>query len=381
MGRMEMEINTKKNMAFDIPLDARGESILAAPNVDDFKVSLARLRVHIFQATSVLESTNLRSILLVALAAFAIPAWADNQCIRTSEREIILYDATQKPCQLKFAPADPQWLWKFASDNGRPSCWREDGHLVYVATSSGAPYIYPRESIEDLSACKQWFHQAMEQVVDDKWARDIEACENFDLPEQKAELSCYGALVLAERYFGVDDPRLLLSIENLSVRTSDMAEAEQLLTRSMELRQKHFPADYAGLVTTLGGFGRLRQKQNNPDAAIATFLEAIRVGRQHLGEDHIEVVALALYLGKAYLDAGMLPKAEEQLLRALANAEKRRSAHLNTAHSFAAFSARFLSLIYEKQNKKTEADHYGEIARQHREAAKKLVSQAGTAPI
>jgi hypothetical protein len=77
----------------------------------------------------------------------------------------------------------------------------------------------------------------------------------------------------------------------------------------------------------------------------------------------------------------MLPKAEEQLLRALANAEKRRSAHLNTAHSFAAFSARFLSLIYEKQNKKTEADHYGEIARQHREAAKKLVSQAGTAPI
>lgn len=316
-----------------------------------------------------------RSTLLVVLAAFAIPAWADNQCIRAGSREIILYDAAPEPCHMKFSQGDGQLVWKFASDNGRPSCWRDDEIFVYVSTSSGIPNIYPIESIEDLSVCTKFMDHAMERAVEEIWAREVEECENFDLPGRVAELACCGALVLAERYFGGDDPRLLLSIENLSARTDDIAEEEQLLKRSIDIRQKQFASDHVGLVAVLRAKGTLRKKQRDIDGAEAAYLEAIRVGRQHLGDDDPEVIVSTLVLGKMYLDVGMLPKAEEQLLLTLVHAEKRRPTDLSLAHGIAAISARLLADMYQRQSKGAEADRYREIAQAHREAEKQPVKQ------
>lgn len=234
--------------------------------------------------------------------------------------------------------------------------------------------MYPRNSIEDISACKKFGDQAMDKAVDERWETNIAECENFELPENVAELACYGALVLAER-FGDSDPRLLMSIDLLSAKTNDIGESEKLLKRSLDIRQKYFPSDYQGLVSTLGGIGTLRKKQHNVDGAATAYLEAIRVGRKHLGDDHLEVIALTLLLGKMYLDVGMLPKAEEQLLVALASAEAHRVTYLATAHSFAASSARYLADIYQKQSKGVEADRYREISLKHKEAAQQPAIQ------
>ena len=315
-----------------------------------------------------------RILLLLVLTPIAIPALADNQCIRAGSQEIILYDVAQESCHMNFAPADPRLHWKFASATGQPSCWRNDGSFVYVATNNGVPSIYPRNSVEDISACKKFGDQAMDKAVYAKWESNIEECENFELPENVAELACYGALVLAERY-GESDPRLLFSIDLLGARTNDIGEAEKLLKRSMDIRQKYFPSDYQGLVSTLGGIGTLRKKQHNADGAETAYLEAIRVGRKHLGDDHLEVIALTLLLGKMYLDVGMLAKAEEQLLVALASAEAHRAIYLATAHSFAASSARYLADIYQKQSKGVEADRYRELSLKHREAAQQPAIQ------
>lgn len=315
-----------------------------------------------------------RILFLLAIATIAIQALADNQCIRAGSQEIILYDAEQESCQIDFAPADPRLHWKFASANGQPSCWRDDENFVYVATNNGVPSMYPRNSIEDISACKKFGDQAMHRAVDEIWETNIEECKNFELPDNVAELACYGALTLAER-FGDSDPRLLFSIDLLGAKTNDIGEAEKLLKRSMDIRQKYFPSDYQGLVSTLGGIGTLRKKQRNVEGAETAYLEAIRVGRKHLGDDHLEVIALTLLLGKMYLDVGMLPKAEEQLLVALASAESHRVTYLATAHSFAASSARYLADIYQKQSKGVEADRYREISLKHRQAAQQPVIQ------
>lgn len=307
---------------------------------------------------------SFRAILLIALAAIAAPAWAERQCIREDSEEIILFDHAQTYCPMESAPVDPQLQWKFAYTNGRTGCWRYDDSFVYVATTSMVPSIFPRESVEDISACKKFSEQAM----DEEWDFEIEDCDNFDLPKKVNAAACRNAMKLAERY-GDSDPRLLISIDRLSGTTDDVAEAEKLLKRSVDIRQKYFPSDYQGLVSTLGGIGTLRKKQHNSDGAATAYLEAIRVGRKHLGEDHLEVIALTLLLGKMYLDFDMLPKAEEQLLVALASAEAHRPTYLKTAENLAASSARLLADIYQRQSKGVEADRYREIARKHKEAA------------
>jgi tetratricopeptide (TPR) repeat protein len=332
-----------------------------------------------------IAAMSLRTILLIVITAITItaragvlpvianPARADNQCIRAGSQEIILYDLAQEYCPMEFTPADPPMHWKIASDNGQPSCWRDDESFVYVATNSGVPNIYSRATVEDISACKKFVEHATDQL----WESEIEKCENSELPEQVAELSCYGALVLAERYYGDSDPRLLIAIDHLSVRTDDMAEAEELLKRATDIRQKHFPSDYVGQIGTLSGIGALRKRQHDIDGAETAYLEAIRLGRQHLGEDALDVIGMTLLLGKVYFDLGMFPKAEEKLLAALASAERHRVIYLATVHRIAAHSARLLADIYQKQSKSVEADRYREIARKHREAA----SQPGSPEI
>jgi hypothetical protein len=312
----------------------------------------------------------IRILLVLALAAIAIAAQAESKCIRAGSQEIVLFDFPQKYCPMKFVPADPSLQWKFAYTNGQPGCWRADENFVHVATNTGVPNLYPRESVENIAACKQFSDEASDR----EWDYEFEGCDNLGLPEKIAVAACRNAVKLAERY-GDSDPRLLISIDLLSATTDDLAEAETLLKRLLDIRQKHFPSDHLGVVSTLGGIGTLRKRQHNFNGAEAAYQEAIRVGRQLLDEDHLEVAALMLLFGKMYLDFDMLPKAEEQLLLALARAEKQRPIYLTTAHSIAASSARLLADIYQKQSKGGEADRYREIARKHREAAKQPAVQ------
>ena len=307
---------------------------------------------------------SLREILLIVIATIAIPAWAETQCIRQGNEEIILFDDARKYCPPQIGPVDPKLGWKFAFSDDRPGCWRADDYFVYVALEAKPSSLLLPGDIEPLSACKKFNDQQAEKTRE--YMSD--ACEDFDLDSEVAVVFCRKALAMAESY-GESDPRLWRAIDILAARTDDLVESEKLIERSKAIRQKYAPSDYEALMGNLVGIARIQQRRGQFDAAGASFQEAIRLGRQHLGEDHLDVVAWTLLLGKMYFDLGKYPQAEEQLLVALAGAVRDRPIYWKMGHKIAATTARLLADICQKEGKSSDADRYREIARRHREAA------------
>jgi tetratricopeptide (TPR) repeat protein len=304
----------------------------------------------------------LRTLALIVFAAIAIPGKAETQCIRQGNEEIVLFDEERNYCPPQIGPVDPKLGWKHAYSGDHGGCWRADDSFVFVNMESRPASIHWFGEIEPLSACKKF----NDKRDDATWEFMSEVCSDFDEDDKLASEYGRKALAMAERY-GEGDPRLVQSIDCLAARTSDLAEAEKLIERSIAIRQGYGPTDFAAMVSNIGGIGNIRIKQGQFDAAEASFLEAIKLGRKHLGDDHVEVVALTVILGKMYFDLGKFQKAEGQLKLALAGATKHKGAHWVLARRLAVSSARILADAFRKQNKPDEEARYRDIAQRHRE--------------
>lgn len=307
---------------------------------------------------------------LLAVANLAIQAKAETQCIRHGNDEIILFDDVRKYCPPQIAPVDPTLGWKKAYSDDHWGCWRIDEVFVYVALESRPTSIHSPGKIEPLAACKKFSDQQVEAT----WESMLSVCLNLDIDSMLADEYGHKALAIAERY-GEADPRLLQSIDCVVARTANLVEAEVLVERANAIRQRLGLNDYEGVVSSLSSIGHIRSRQGRFDAAETAYLEAIKVGRQHLGDDHLEVAALTLLLGKMYFDLGKYPQAEEKLLLALATAEKPRPTYGITAHQIAASAARLLAGMYQAQNNGVEAVRYSEVWGKHKDAAKQSPSQ------
>jgi hypothetical protein len=289
----------------------------------------------------------------------ATAALAETQCIRDGGKEVVLFDYEVSHCVDRIVPPDPPATWKLALSDENYGCWLSDGLFVHVTLANWAQTTYPAYVVEPISACKNFNDQRLNAA----WEYEIEfGCENFGIDRKIAEGACRKALALAERY-GESDPRLLRSVESLSVQTKDLRETEVLIKRAAEIRRKHFPSDFAGMMINMTSIAFLRRDQGDAEAYEALYLEAIEFGRRHLGDDHIEVVANTLILGATYFRLGKFREAEEQLLLGFARSEKHRAPYWAFARSMARSCARMLADIYQKQQKPEDEARYREIAR------------------
>lgn len=191
------------------------------------------------------------------------------------------------------------------------------------------------------------------------WQREIEKCEDFSLDDPVAAMACEAAVGIAEK-FGESDPRLAKSLDGLSSRSQNLDEVERMTLRSLEIRRRFLASDQVGIVATMGGMGTLRIRQNRLDEAITAYREAIEYGARVLGNEHLEVMALRLILGKQLKDNRKNSEAEENFLICLAGvgAERSNSSHKSTALRLAAACARLMGEICQDEGRTQESEEY-----------------------
>lgn len=179
-------------------------------------------------------------------------------------------------------------------------------------------------------------------------------CLNFELDDKFAEIACRNELLAAD-LLPESDPRYRAAINGLSVRTSNIDEQEKLTVKYISLMSKYEPSNYRDITGAMGALGGVLVKQGRLDEAFSTYGKAIRYGLENLGEYDIEVAAIRLFVGNAYLKAGKTEEAKEHFLACYHGALYSDSPHIKTVVNIVSRCERHLADAYRTQNRHWDA--------------------------
>jgi len=129
-------------------------------------------------------------------------------------------------------------------------------------------------------------------------------------------------------------------------------QAELLLRRSLDIREKQLGPDHLDVVTILNNLGSVLKEQGKYGDAELFLLRALESKEMQLGPDHPDVATSLNNLGLLLKDQGKYGEAELLLRRALEIKEKQ----LGSDHLYVAYSLNNLACILQDQCKYVEAE-------------------------
>ena len=285
---------------------------------------------------------------------------AKDECVRIDNDHFTLTDYPD--CKAGLTKFRDGASWSYATrenSNGEMDvgCWRSDGSFIFVEIDAQEMMV-PVFGFVDPKHCAP-----AESVSNGRfWDSAIEHCENLNLPDTIAIVSCQTAMKLVES-LDESDPNLVRTLVGLTVRDKDTGRREILIRRSLDILRTHFSADYVSQIATMAALGSTRSKQTDWELGIPIYQEAIALGIKKLGREHLEVIAITLLLGKIYFDHRKLPEAKEMLLQAFSSTELNESSHWDTVNRLATSSAKLLADVYRAEGNVLEAERYIEIHR------------------
>ena len=155
-----------------------------------------------------------------------------------------------------------------------------------------------------------------------RWEQCNEAGRVFFLQGElaRAEESFLAAIVEAEG-LGADNVRLASSLSNLGqlkYQQRDLAHAERLFRRSLEIRERSLGADHVSVAQNLNNLAALHVARNEHAEAEALLVRALRINEQERGPSHPDVAVTINNLAKLHFKRGAYADAEPLLLRLLA---------------------------------------------------------------
>ena len=155
-----------------------------------------------------------------------------------------------------------------------------------------------------------------------RWEQCNEAGRVFFLQGElaRAEESFLAAILEAEG-LGADNVRLASSLSNLGqlkYQQRDLAHAERLFRRSLEIRERSLGADHVSVAQNLNNLAALHVARNEHAEAEALLVRALRINEQERGPSHPDVAVTINNLAKLHFKRGAYADAEPLLLRLLA---------------------------------------------------------------
>lgn len=141
----------------------------------------------------------------------------------------------------------------------------------------------------------------------------------------EAEELCSRVLAIREQTLSSDHPDLALSLNNLGRLLHDagkLAEAEPLLRRALTIWEQRLGKEHPDVAVSLNNVGMLLHDQGKLEAAEPLLRRALAIWEQAHGSDSPRVALSMNNLGKLMYDRGKLEEAEPLLRGALAVLEK-----------------------------------------------------------
>lgn len=139
--------------------------------------------------------------------------------------------------------------------------------------------------------------------------------------EDKEERECKNSLARFERAYGPDDLEVAKRVEhlacNLYLHQNRLAEAEALLKRSLQIREKLLRSDHPTIARNLLNLGDLYKKQGRYAEAEPLFKRCLQVRESVLGPEHHDVGGCLFGLGELYFSQKRYAEAEPLLKRCL----------------------------------------------------------------
>jgi tetratricopeptide (TPR) repeat protein len=152
--------------------------------------------------------------------------------------------------------------------------------------------------------------------------------EGSPTPNAKAQQAVEGKLLAevhdAEQQ-GTDELALATSLYNLAIlrrQQGELADAEQLYRRALEIRERRLGPTHPDVATTLNNLAALEAAQGNYDAAQPLLERALSIRQAALGDAHVLTAQSMSNLALLYAAQGDATAAEPLYRNALAILEK-----------------------------------------------------------
>jgi CHAT domain-containing protein/tetratricopeptide (TPR) repeat protein len=137
--------------------------------------------------------------------------------------------------------------------------------------------------------------------------------------------------------------KFLNNLGRLLIAQDDFRAAEAPLLRSLDLREKTFPATHPDVARSLNVLGSLYQQRGELDRAEPYYIRALGIYQKGLGPDDVRVAPAVSNLAVLYLLKGDLERARPLYLRALELRER----NLGSRHPEVATSLAAIAVFYQ----------------------------------
>ena len=171
----------------------------------------------------------------------------------------------------------------------------------------------------------------------------------------EAEPLLQRALQIREKLFGAEHPDVAMSLNDLAglyQAQGRYAQAEPLLQRALQIREKLFSAEHPDVAMSLNNLAMLYQDQGRYAQAEPLLQRALQIHEKFFGAEHPDVAGSLSNLATFYQAKGHYAQAKPLLQRALQIYEK----VFGIEHPNVAGSLRNLATIYLNQGRYAQAE-------------------------
>jgi len=119
---------------------------------------------------------------------------------------------------------------------------------------------------------------------------------------------------------GEDHVETVVRLHNLGTalrNAGELAEAEEVLRRSLAGRRRHFGDEHIAVANAVGSLANLVRDQERYEEAAELYAEALRLSQTVYGEDHVRVASIWHNLGRMQVQTNRREEAEHSLDEAL----------------------------------------------------------------
>ncbi|NTW54887.1 MAG: tetratricopeptide repeat protein [Chlorobaculum sp.] len=172
---------------------------------------------------------------------------------------------------------------------------------------------------------------------------------------KETENLLYRSMAIREKHLGPDHPDVVVSLNNLGVllkTQGKLGDAELLYRRALQIKEKQLEADHPDVATSLNNLGELLRMQGKNEEAEPLYRRSLEIWEKQLGADHPSVAISLNNLGLLLQAQSKYVEAEPLFCRALEIFEKQ----LVPDHPYVATSLNNLASLLQSQGKYIEAD-------------------------
>ncbi len=171
----------------------------------------------------------------------------------------------------------------------------------------------------------------------------------------EAEPLLVRSLEIRERQLGVDHPNVATSLNNLALLYKTQgrySEAEPLYARSLEISEHQLGADHPNVAQSLNNLAALYDSQGRYSEAEPLYVRSLEIKERQLGLDHTLVAQSLNNLAELYRTQSRYAEAEPLYVRSLEIWEQQ----LGADHPNVATSLNNFALLYDFQGRYAEAE-------------------------